>query len=570
MLTELTIKNLGLIESETIEFSPGFSAISGETGAGKTMLLSAIHLLRGGRSSASKVRAGCPQLSVDSYWQISDDVKSNLESLGVELDGEDDLAIGRTVKADGKSRATVGGRASSASALGNIASELISIHGQSDQLKLRDQSEQLRILDSSDSTSKVADAFRAYSSAYKVWKKAHTTLETVKKSSATAKREIGTLKKFLADLSELDPQPGEIEELEATLNRLGNLEKINGHLVAARDSIWDSEDIVISGLETAASELSKVSSISAEYEKLHDLSESVLSVLKELEDGIDLELGRSEVDDLGELAEAQGRLIELGALLKRSAVDDLDALEVERVQAEARLEELSVYDRPIEDLEADLEASLEKLKTSAESLSEIRGDVAESLATKVNVELSGLAMGNSEFGVIFTPVDPTPNGMDQISFSLKQTGQEFKPIQEAASGGELSRIMLALELSLADTKGKKSTYIFDEVDSGIGGATAHEVGKRLAKLARTNQVIVVSHLGQVCCYADNQLKVVKTDNGTTVTTTVETISNDDRVKEIARLLSGIDDSEAALEHSRELLATAAELKVTWAEEALEA
>lgn len=563
MLTELTIKNLGLIESETIEFSPGLNSISGETGAGKTMLLSAIHLLRGGRSSASKVRTGCQQLSVDSYWQVSDEIKGNLEALGVELDGEDDLAIGRTVKADGKSRATIGGRASSASALGNIASELISIHGQSDQLKLRDPSEQLRILDASDSTSKVAEAFADYSSAYKVWKKAHSTLENVKKSSASAKREIGTLKKFLADLSELDPQPDEIEELEATLNRLGNLEKINSHLVAARDSIWDTEDIVIAGLETAASELSKVSSISSDYEKLHDLSESVLSVLKELEDGIDLELGRSEVDDLGELAEAQGRLIELRALLKRSAVDDLDALEAERVQAEARLEELSVYDRPIEDLEADLEAALEKLKTSADALSKARAKIAESLAAKVNVELSGLAMGNSEFGVIFTPADPTPTGMDQISFSLKQTGQEFKPIQDAASGGELSRIMLALELSLADTKGKKSTYIFDEVDSGIGGATAHEVGKRLAKLGRTNQVIVVSHLGQVCCYADNQLKVVKTDDGTTVTTSVETISDDDRVKEIARLLSGIDDSESALEHSRELLAAAEELKLSW-------
>ena len=567
MLTELIIKNLGLIESESIAFHPGFSAISGETGAGKSMLLSAIHLLRGGRSLASKVRTGCQQLSVDSYWHISESAKAKLKSLGIEPDSEDELTLGRTVKSDGKSRATIDGRASSAKALGEASSELISIHGQSDQLKLRDQNEQLRILDSSDASAKIAKAFGDYTAGHRVWKKAFKTLEAVRKSSATAKREIGTLKKFLADLEELNPQPGEIEELEATLNRLGNLEKINGHLAMARDSIWANEDVVISGLETAASELSKVSSIGADYERLHDLSESVLSMLKELETGIDLELGKSEEEDLGELAEAQGRLIELSALLKRSAVDNLEELEVERAQAEARLEELSVYGRPIEELEADLEAAADNLKAFAAILTKARSSAANKLSSKVNAELAGLAMANSEFAVVFAETEPSSTGMDQVAFSLRQTGQQFQPLQGAASGGELSRVMLALELSLSDSKSDGSTYIFDEVDSGIGGATAHEVGKRLAKLARTNQVIVVSHLGQVCCYADSQLKVVKTDDGKTVRTTVEQVSEEDRVKEIARLLSGIDDSEAGLEHSRELLATAEALKSQWDTEA---
>lgn len=566
MLSELSIRNLGLIEEATIELSPGLTVISGETGAGKSMLLSAIHLLTGGRANAAAVGKAGGQLSVDSCWELTEDdrfpgLTEALDELGAEVDDDGNLHLSRTVKADGKSRAILGGRPTTAKALGALSGELLSLHGQSDQLKLRDPAEQLRILDDAGlRNAKGNAALIGYRDAYRSWKKAAQTLKEVQANAAAKRREISGLKSFIDDYESVDPQPGELEELEATVSKLKNHEKLKDRLLSAQAAL-QGEDYEPLGLVSMASEeLRRLKAFDPKMAELHDLAEDICAKLEELTRGIDLELDRSDEEALEELGEAQSRIVDISSLIKRSGVDDLEALDEEISRARESLKELSVYDRPVDELVAEVEAARSTLESQGAVLRELREKAALRLAEQVNGELAELAMGSTVFSVSFLEAEPSSSGLDEVSFTIQQRGQDPQPMGKAASGGELSRLMLALELSVANGRRGSTTYIFDEVDAGIGGATALEVGKRLSKLAEHHQVIVVSHLAQVAAYADSNLKVSKHDDGSAVSTTVDPISEADRPREIARMLSGVESSESAREHARELLAAAAELR----------
>lgn len=562
MLTELSIRNLGLIETASIELSPGLSIISGETGAGKSMLLSAIHLLTGGRAASSAVGKMSEQLSVDSCWQLansaeeSSSLRAELEELGAELDNGA-LMLSRTVKKDGKSRAILGGRPTTAKALSSISSQLLSIHGQSDQLKLRDSAEQLRILDSFGARNE--EAHQSYRSAYRAWKLAVTTLKEVSANAAAKRRELKSIQSFIEDCESIAPQDSELDSLEATVSRLQNHEQIRERLLAAQGVLDHESYNPVALLDSVSEELRMAMSVDSELSELHALAEAACEQLSELSKALDNELDRSDGDALEELGEAQGRIVELRSLFKRSGVGSLEELEDELDQARKSLESLSVYGRPIAELQAELDTAKGKLQAEGSVLTALRLQQGMALAERVNGELSELAMGSTVFAVLIEDAEPSPSGLDAVSFTIQQRGQDPQPMGSAASGGELSRLMLALELSVADGK-ESRTYIFDEVDAGIGGATALEVGKRLARLAETHQVIVVSHLAQVAAYADSNLKVFKHDDGKTVSTTVSLISEEDRPREIARMLSGVESSESALEHARELLSTAASSK----------
>lgn len=564
MLTELSIRNLGLIADSSVELTSGLVAISGETGAGKSMLLSAIHLLTGGRASSSTVSKGATQLSVDSSWDLNKCSKESpllkdLDDLGVELD-EGFLHLSRTVKSDGKSKAALGGRPTTAKALTATTSHLLSLHGQSDQLKLRDSAEQLRILDSFGlNNTEGFEALSHYKSAYRDWKQAAQKLKEVRANASSKRREINGLKAFIEDYETVNPESGELEELESTISRLKNHEQIRINLVGAQNALENEDSNVVMALEAASDELRRAKSLSSDLTELHDQMEAVCEQLIEVTRAIDLELDRSDSDALEELSEAQGRVVEISGLLKRSGVESIEDLESEIEKANATLKELEVYERPLDELELELEAFRKALEERGSYLSDLRRKKGELLANRVNSELSDLAMGSTVFTVELLPTEPSLKGLDEVCFTIKQSGQDPQPMGKSASGGELSRLMLALELSVADQQVAK-TYIFDEVDAGIGGSTALEVGKRLARLGEHHQVIVVSHLAQVVAYADLNLKVVKQDDGTTVKTTVEVVDDDDRPREIARMLSGIEDSESAREHAKELLANAVELR----------
>lgn len=528
------------------------------------MLLSAIHLLTGGRANASSVGKAGGQLSVDSSWDLSGEAEDSrflkeLDELGVELEDEI-LTLSRTVKSDGKSRAILGGRPTTAKALGQISGELLSIHGQADQLKLRDNGEQLKILDSFGlETTAGAEALSAYRDAFRSWRKAAQTLKNVKANAAAKRREVSALQSFIEDYESIDPQLGELETLDITIGKLQNHEKIKGKLLAAQSNL-DSEDYSpLTLIESAAEELRKLKTLDPELAELHGLAEDICDRLTELTRALDRELDRSDDDALEELAESQGRALDIRALLKRSGVDSLTELDGEISNTRKALDALSVYSRPLEDLEKELERARIELETSGTALTALRRLAGKALAARVNSELRELAMGSTVFAVAIEATEPSAAGIDEVSFTIQQRGQDAQPMGRAASGGELSRLMLALELSVANGHRSK-TYIFDEVDAGIGGATALEVGKRLAKLAGHHQVIVVSHLAQVAAYADYNLKVVKLDDGKSVSTTVEPIAEADRPREIARMLSGVESSESAREHARELLESAAKLR----------
>lgn len=558
MLTELSIRNLGLIGNATIEFAPGLSVISGETGAGKSMLLSAIHLLTGGRANASSVGKLSDQLSVDSCWEIPDDSETGgitrlLDELGAEEDDDGNFHLSRTVKADGKSRAILGGRPTTAKVLGSVSGELLSIHGQADQLKLRDGAEQLRILDNFGLRSAPAlAALESYSRAYRRWRSASQTLKEVQSNAAAKRREISALRSFIEDYESVDPQPGELETLEVTVGKLQNHEKIKERLLAAQSS-FESEDFSpLVPIELATEELRKLKALDPDMAELHDLAADICAKLEELTRALDLELDRSDDGALEELGEAQGRIVEIKGLLKRTGTDGLEYLDDEVAEARKSLDALSVYDRPLDELKAELETARSELLTEGERLRKLRQAAGIRLAKKVNGELGALAMGSTVFAVAFEEAEPSSSGLDGVSFTIQQRGQDPQPMGRSASGGELSRLMLALELSVAGETDFK-TYIFDEADAGVGGATAHGIGKRLARLAQHHQVIVVSHLAQIAAYADSLLKVEKVVNEKTTTTSIRPIEATERPVEIARMLSGSEDSDVAKAHAVELM-----------------
>lgn len=564
MLTELSIHNLGLIEDATVELSSGLVAISGETGAGKSMLLSAIHLLTGGRANSSTVGKGALQLSVDSSWDLTNQCESSallktLDDLGAELD-ENVLHLSRTVKADGKSKAVLGGRPTTAKSLGMISNQLLSIHGQSDQLKLRDNNEQLRILDNFGLKSKEdLLALEDYKSAYTSWKRASQKLKEVKTNASSKRREINSLKSFIEDYETVNPEVGELSELTATVDRLKNHEQIRIHLLSAQNSLESDDYNVLTILESAVEELRRAKYLSGDLGDVHSQLEAVCDQMSEVSKAIDLELDRSDSDALEELSEAQGRIVEVSSLLKRNGVDSLEDLDSEVEKAHRALKDLEVYDRPLVELEAELELLRKSMEVQGSKLSKLREAAGKLLAVRVNGELSELAMGSTVFTVQLVATEPSSRGLDEVQFTIKQSGQDAQPMAKSASGGELSRLMLALELSVASHDSPK-TYIFDEVDAGIGGSTALEVGKRLARLGEHHQVIVVSHLAQVVAYADSNLKVLKQDDGKTVRTIVKLVQEDERPREIARMLSGVENSNSAREHARELLDSAADLR----------
>jgi len=553
MLTALTIRDLGLIRFAELELSPGLNCISGETGAGKSLLLSAVGLLSGQKGDGSRVAAGASELRVESFWQLPPNLSEDLLPPGPIEDPSEDFPICRKVLPTGRSRAYVGGESSTAKKLSEIAPELIEIHGQGDQGKLRDPIQQLSMVDRLGGES-LTEAFASYQRAHEAWLEAKRTLEDVEKNSAAARREIRVLRKLLEDIEELQPQAGELEELEEAEERLTNMELIGEKLVTAQNWLESDEYSLEAAISSALEELRSLPG--GAPQELLNTGEEALQLVDALTKGIQLQIDELEGDDLEELAAIQSRATELKALLKRSSMDSLEDLLEEEEIARSRLQELSAFEEPKEQLEEALEAAHEELLSRGALLTKSRKSAARKLEKAVNGELSALAMGGSTFRVVFGEEKIGALGLDSVGFMLQQRGQQPAPIAKAASGGELSRISLAIELSLAAAGSAAKTFVFDEVDAGIGGSTALEVGKRLAKLAQTNQVIVVSHLAQVVSYADRSFRVSKDSNGATVETTVALLNADEQATELARMLAGMEDSSSAREHAQELLAAA--------------
>ena len=568
MIETISIENLGVIAQAELPLGPGLTALTGETGAGKTMVLTSLKLLLGSKADPAIVRAGTQRCVVEGAFALEEDAKciQIAQEAGCEI--EDDLLLAsRVVPATGRSRAHLGGRAVPASVLGQVGSRLVSIHGQADQLRLRTAAAQRRALDAVGG-SEHEQLCRQYSSCYRAWNQARQDLETWREQALAREGEIAGLRHALEQLEALDPKPGEDQALAEEASRLENLDLLRSGAAQAANAISGDElnddvanvialvSVARRSLENAADHDSRLASL---MPRLNEVAALTSDLAMELTDYLsDLD---ADPDRLAWVHERREQLrrgcLEIGGLGQVFAnVDELLAF---GQHCAARLAQL---DGPL-DREAELVAEVERtgkeLKTVAKRLSQARTKIAKLLSQQVSAELEGLMMRGAKLQVRLNPLEqPGPTGMEEVELLLRaHPGAAALPLEKGASGGELSRIMLALEVVLAQhTATKRHTFVFDEIDAGVGGRAAVEIGRRLAALARHHQVIVVTHLAQVAAWAQTQLVVVKQvgqASNEATTTAVETVSGPERVRELARMLSGQSDSQTALRHAEELL-----------------
>lgn len=556
MIEDIQIRNLGVIRDAELNFSTGLNVLTGETGAGKTMVLTALGLLLGERSDSASIRAGESQTSVSGMWKLpaGNPTLSKAEDAGALVE-DGTLILSRTVSSDGRSKATAGGRQIPVGILNEIGQMLVVVHGQSDQIRLKSPAAQKEALDSF-AGAKHLELLGQYSNCYGRFRNAESKLMDAKAGTEKLSIERSELAEALSFLDNLDPKANEDVELQELAGRLTNIEQLRSAIGLAHELIstqdFESKDAVsLVGQARKALEnaVSYDSALEVLVEKLRTLGADLNDVAAELSSQLSL----IESDNLLSLDEIQERRSQLSMAMRRYGPTLDDVLNF-RERASIRLLELDGGTESIESLEALVTQIKFELEDLAEKLTNSRKEAAELLSTKVTKELESLAMVNAELEVkVESDEDLGPTGKDKISFLLRSySGAEARQIAKAASGGELSRIMLALEVVLSEGN-SVATFVFDEVDAGVGGAAAIEVGRRLARLAKTAQVIVVTHLAQVAAFADNHLTVIKNELGAFTSSDVQKLADEQRQAELARMLSGLKDSQTAREHAQELL-----------------
>ncbi|HEX3706258.1 MAG TPA: DNA repair protein RecN [Mycobacteriales bacterium] len=575
MLIELRMRGLGAIDEATLSFGPGFTAVTGETGAGKTMLLTGLGLLLGGRADSALVRAGHERTEVEGRFRVDlgGPVAALVEEAGGQLDG-DELLIARTISADGRSRAFVGGRSVPVSVLGTLADDLVTVHGQSDQRGLLRPSVQRGVLDRF-AGSAAGEPLTQYRAAFAELAAVRAELDVVTGSRRERTLEADALRHGLSDIEAVEPVAGEDVALAADVARLSHAEALRAAAVAARRALQGEEDEEANdalGLTAAArGDLEMVRGHDAALDELAERLAGVSYQLSDVASDIGAYLDRLEADP-ARLAVTQERIAKISGLTKRYGATVADVLAWAE-QARERLASLADDDGLVVALGQRRDAVLARLTDSAGRLSRARVAAAARLETAVSEELSGLAMPNASVPVVVarrddphgisvegTTVAFGPAGVDDVELRLvAHDGAPGRPLHRGASGGELSRVMLALEIVLAGAD-PVPTFVFDEVDAGVGGRAAVEVGRRLAALSSTAQVLVVTHLPQVAAFADQQIVVAKPDRGSETSSAAVSVDGEDRLRELSRMLGGQEDSELARGHAEELLETAAQAK----------
>ncbi|WP_157002616.1 DNA repair protein RecN [Agromyces laixinhei] len=562
MIEELGIRDLGVIAEATLPLGAGFTAVTGETGAGKTMVVTALGLLLGSRADAGSVRAGAKQAWVEGRWLVSEDgvVAERVAETGGEVEAGE-LLLGRSVSAEGRSRAVVGGRSAPVGVLSELGDELVVVHGQADQQRLRSAVAQREALDrfAGPALQAVLDE---YSAAFTAWRADAAELAHLRADHESRIREADELRTALDEVEAADPQPGEDLELAERADRLSNLEELRLAAAQAR-ALISSEDVIddvpdaVAHVDGARRQLERVAEHDAALLPISEMLASAGFLLADAAAELSGYLGGLDADGARELEIVQDRRALLGGLVRRHGGFD-EVLRFRNVGG-LRLVELDSDDDRIEGLDASVTALEAEVDRLAARLTELRTDAAGRLATAVSSELAALAMPDAQLTVVIEPTtEVTAHGRDAVSILLRpHPGAEARPVSRGASGGELSRVMLAIEVVIAGSD-PVPTFVFDEVDAGVGGAAAIEIGRRLARLAERSQVIVVTHLAQVAAFATNHLSVVKGTDGRVTSSSVRQLAGGDREAEMARLLSGLADSESGLAHARELLEIAAQ------------
>ena len=562
MLEELEIHNLGPIRSALIAPAGGMTAITGETGAGKSMLLSAIRLISGGPSDGGRVSVGANEAWAQGVFEVASSPAAVAAAHEAGFEPEDgELFLSRKVPASGRSRSMLSGRSVPRSVLGSIAAELVTIHGQADQLRIASSTRQREFLDryAGDDVALVA-----YGKAWNALRAMDERLERLSSQESSMRQQADYLRESIERINRIDPQPGEMAELRARRDRIENAaeiaEGVNRALSAldASQVVDDVESSSATDLIDRASQALRAIHVDGVFSELADRLDSISTDLSDvvftLSGEVDNDLGMEDLDAIN------GRIHELDELVRRWGPELSDVI-AWRDQAVFDLEDLDASPEKVSQLQAEREKLFGEALKAARAVSKRRVAAAKELAAKVTAELESLAMSGSKLEIHVSEREHlAASGADGIDFLFTPfPGSPQMPMGKSASGGELSRLMLALELVAAEKhvvaggSVPPMTFIFDEVDAGVGGKTAVELGARLAKLAQSAQVIVVTHLPQVASWADEQYVVAKgeMDDGS-IATTINQVRGEARVHEIARMLSG-SESEASLEHAEELL-----------------
>ncbi|ROS62675.1 DNA replication and repair protein RecN [Frigoribacterium sp. PhB160] len=569
MIEEIAIRDLGVIGRATLPLGPGFTAVTGETGAGKTMVVTALGLLLGQRAESGVVRSGSAQAVVDGRWVVPGDgaVADRVRDAGGDVD-DGELFLSRVVSAEGRSRAVVGGRTAPIGVLGDLADHLVVVHGQSEQIRLRSAQAQRAAVDAHGGAP-LAEAAVSYRAAFEAWQAARDELDEITRDRDARRAEAEALRAAIDEIESVSPVAGEADELDATAERLSNSEDLRlaaglAHEVLSTDAVDGTRD-VLGMVEEARRQIERVSPHDRALEPIADLLAEVSVQVSETSSRLSSYLGSLDADAAGELEVVQTRRAELGSLMRKHGPTLDDVLRV-LDDGSRRLVELDSDDDRLAQLDDEVAQFRAEAEARAGVLTELRRASGADLSTRVSAELGALAMTGAEIVVEVTPRDELgASGADAVALLLRpHPGSEPRPLGKGASGGELSRVMLALEVVMAGSS-DVPTFVFDEVDAGVGGSAAIEIGRRLAELAERAQVIVVTHLAQVAAFATNHLRVVKDASGEVTASSVQQLDGDERVAEMARLLSGLPDSTSGLDHARELLELAAGARRTTAD-----
>ena len=569
MLEELRIRDLGVITDATLPLGPGLSVVTGETGAGKTMVVTAVGLLLGARSDAGAVRSGAKSASAEATVKLDAGhaAVARAREAGAEVeefDGGAELLLARSVGADGRSRAYLGGRAAPVGVLGEIGETLVVVHGQSEQIRLKSPVAQRGALDKFAGES-LAATLGSYQELHAHWKSSQAELDELRSAARERLREAESLEVALAEIDAVDPQPGEDESLKAEAVKLANVEELRiaattAHQALIAEDFGDGNDATAlvdaakRTLEHVAEHDEELGSAAARLAEVGFLLNDIATELASYQAALDTE-GPER------LAEIEDRRAALAKLVRKYA-PSIDEVLVWAEEARKRFLELQDDSTRIEALDAEVTRAEAELIKQAAAISKLRKKAAKDLSARVSAELKALAMADATLVInVESGGQPGPYGADEIAFLLQpHSGAPARPLGKGASGGELSRVMLAIEVVLAAVD-PVPTFVFDEVDAGVGGRAAVEIGRRLAMLARHVQVLVVTHLPQVAAFADQHIRVTKTSvrgaDGATATgftsSDVQLLDEGERVRELARMLAGQEDSESAQAHAQELL-----------------
>ena len=559
MIEDIRITDLGVISEAELTFDKGLTVLTGETGAGKTMVLTALGLLLGDRSDSGAIRSGAGQSTVEGRWRLDETnpTLTKAEDAGALIaDGE--LLLARSVSSDGRSKAVIGGRSVPVGLLSEIGEELVVVHGQADQIRLKSLAAQKIALDKF-AGAKHLSLLGEYANYFSAWKQAQATLEDIQTNLLARAKQVEDLTQSLEELDKLAAKPNEDVELAELAKKLTHSADLRAAVGLAHDALLndnfdaiDATSLIGKARKALENAASHDATLETQASTLRQIGEDLNDIAAELSGY----LTSLESDSPMTLDEIQERRSALNSALRRygPTIEDLQTFQE---TAQAKLAELDVSSERIASLEAEVAVLHKQAKACADQISINRTQAANDLAKRVSQELVALAMAGSKLHVLVEKTEHFgPTGFDSVSFLLESyAGAEPRPLGKGASGGELSRIMLALEVVLAETD-STPTFIFDEVDAGVGGAAAIEVGRRLAKLAKNAQVIVVTHLAQVAAFADRHLTVVKSSEAGFTSSDVHVLDEDARSEELARMLSGLSDSETARTHAKELRALA--------------